>query len=79
MEVYQAPCEAEAAIDNDRDYLEDIKEVLERYDEFESDGELPENDTYQKHRLDLCRKCCERLIRESLGRRSAAHFEVSKR
>ena len=47
MEVYPAPCEADAAIDNDRDYLEDIHEVLERYDEFEADGQLPENDTYQ--------------------------------
>ena len=31
MEVYPAPVEADAAIDNDRDHLEDIHEVLERF------------------------------------------------
>lgn len=79
MEVYPAPCETDSAIDNDRDYLNDIQEVLERYDEFEPDGELPENDTYRKRRFDLCRNCCERFLQEPLGRRSAPQFDFSKR
>ena len=79
MEVYPAPNEADAGIDNDRDHLEDIQEVLERFDEFESDGVLPETDAYQKHRLDLCRSCCDSLMREALGRRGASQFDFSKR
>ena len=79
MEVYPAPCEAGGAIDNDRDHLEDIHEVLERFEEFDADGELPENDTYQTRRFDLCGDCCRRFLKEPLGRRTAPHFDFSKR
>jgi hypothetical protein len=79
MEVYPAACDADAAIDNDRDHLEDINEVLERYDEFEADGLLPETDTHRARRFDLCRKCCERFLQEPLGRRAAPQFDFSKR
>jgi hypothetical protein len=79
MEVYPSPVEAETAIDNDRDHLDDVREVLERYHEFEADGVLPEHDTYQKRRFDLCRACCERFLQEPLGRRTAAQFDFSKR
>jgi hypothetical protein len=78
MEVYPAPCEA-SRIDDDRDHLEDIQEVLERFDEFESDGQLPENDTYQTRRFDLCSDCCRRFLKEPLGRRHAPQFDFSKR
>ncbi len=79
MEVYPAPCEASGAIDNDREHLDDIHEILERIDEFEADGELPENDTYQTRRFDLCGACCRRFLKEPLGRRAAPQFDFSKR
>lgn len=79
MEVYPTPCNAGAGIDDDRDHLEDIQEVLERFDEFESDGVLPENDTYRQRRFHLCRTCCERFAKEPLGRRTAPKFDFSKR
>jgi hypothetical protein len=79
MEVYPAPCATGAAIDNDRDHLEDIQEVLDRFQEFDADGELPENDTYQTRRFDLCGNCCRRFLKEPLGRRSAPKFDFSKR
>jgi hypothetical protein len=79
MEVYPAPCETDAAVDNDRDYLEDIHEVLERFDEFEADGELPENDTYRQRRFDLCRQCCQQFLQQPLGRRGTPQFDFSKR
>jgi hypothetical protein len=79
MEVYPAPCKAGAAIDNDRDHLEDIHEVLDRFQEFDADGELPENDTYKTRRFDLCSACCRRFLNEPLGRRAAPHFNFSKR
>jgi hypothetical protein len=79
MEVYPAPSEADAGIDNDRDHLEEIQEVLERFDEFEADGLLPENDSYRQCRFHLCRACCERFAQEPLGRRTAPQFDFSKR
>ena len=79
MEVYPAPCESDTQIDSDRDYLEDIHEVLERFEEFEPDGMLPEGDSYRKRRFDLCRDCCEQFLQEPLGRRAAAQFNFSKR
>jgi len=78
MEVYPTPCEADAVIDSDRDYLEDIHEVLERFEEFESEGQLPEYDMYRKYRFDLCRECCKRFLKEPLGRRPAPKFDFSK-
>lgn len=78
MEMYPTPCDTNSAIDNDRDYLEDIQEVLQRYDEFEADGELPENDTYHKYHLDLCRACCERFL-QPITRKNAPQFDFSKR
>ena len=77
MEVYPMPSEANSAIDNDRDYLEDIQEILQRYHEFEADGELPEHDTYSKLQLDLCRNCCERFM-QPLGRNKERQLDFSK-
>ena len=79
MEVYPAPAESSGATDEDRDHLGDINEVLERFDEFEPDGQLPESDTYQSRRFDLCGECCKRFLREPLGRSAAPHFNFSKR
>jgi hypothetical protein len=79
MEVYPAPCQAGAEIDNDRDHLEDIHEVLERFEEFDADGELPESDTYKTRRYDLCADCCRKFLHEPLGRRGAPKFDFSKR
>jgi hypothetical protein len=78
MEVYPAPVQSDVAMDEDRDHLEDIHEVLERYDEFDADGQLPVADTYQTRRFDLCSECCKQFLKEPLGRR-AAHLDFSKR
>jgi hypothetical protein len=79
MEVYPAPTETDAAIDSDRDYLDEIQEVLERLDEFEADGLLPEGDTFRQRRFKLCQTCCERFAQEPLGRRLTPQFDFSKR
>jgi hypothetical protein len=79
MEVYPAPAEAETTVDDDRDHLEDIHEVLERFEEFDADGRLPVTDTYQSRRFDLCSECCKRFLQEPLGRREAPQFDFSKR
>lgn len=79
MEVYAAPGEADATIDGDCDYLEDIHEILERLDDSDPDDRQLSTDTYQKHRFDLCRECCQRFLQDPLGRRPAQHFDFSKR
>jgi hypothetical protein len=79
MEVYPAPVEATAGIDGDRDHLGDIHEVLERIEEFDADGQLPVNDTYQTRRFDLCSECCKQFLKEPLGRGAAQQFDFSKR
>ena len=79
MEVYPAAIASSAANDDDRDHLEDIHEVLERFEEFEPDGMLPENDAYQSRRFDLCSACCQRFLQEPLGRRAKPQFDFSKR
>jgi len=78
MEVYAAPAPNEGAIDDDRDHLEDFQEVLERYDEFDADGQLLGNDNYRKKRFDLCNDCCKRFMQDPLGRRSVQRYELSK-
>lgn len=78
MEVYPAPSEARR-VDDDRDHLEDVQEILERFEEFDADGRLPENDSYQTRRFELCSECCRRFLKEPLGRRHAPQFDFSKR
>jgi hypothetical protein len=79
MEVYPAPAETEAAIDDDRDHLNDIREVLERFEEFDADGQLPVADNYQTRRFDLCGECCKQFLKQPLGRSTAPQFDFSKR
>jgi hypothetical protein len=79
MEVYPAPVEADAAIDSDRDHLEDIHEVLERFEEFDADGRLPVADTYHTRRFELCSECCKQFLKEPLARSATPQFDFSKR
>ena len=79
MEVYPAPADSPSAIDDDRDHLEDIQEVLERFQEFDADGQLPVADTYQTRRFDLCGDCCKRFLKQPLPRTVATQFNFSKR
>ena len=79
MEVYPAPAPASAAIEDDRDHLEDIQEVLERLQEFDADGQLPAADTYQTRRFDLCSDCCKLFLKQPLPRTVAPQFKFSNR
>lgn len=79
MEIYAAPGEDDSSRDDDRDYLEDIHEILERLDDSDPDDRELSADTYQKRRYDLCRDCCQRFLQDPLGRRPAQKFDFSKR
>ena len=79
MEVYPAPAETDAAIDNDRDHLEDIHEVLERFEEFDADGQLARNRHVSNPPLRSVQRCCKQFLKQPLGRSAAPQFDFSKR
>ncbi|QDU55740.1 hypothetical protein [Aeoliella mucimassa] len=63
MEVFAAVDGVESAMDDDRDYLQEIEDILNRDGSEELDEEV-----YQQARFDLCSECRERFIRNPLGR-----------
>jgi hypothetical protein len=74
LEVYAAfdPLE----LDDDRDNLQEIHEILERMDD--SDGQEIGDDVYEQMRFDLCPECRKRFLKNPLGRRAAEQFDFSK-
>jgi hypothetical protein len=78
MEVYAAMGEGPAAMDGDRDHLEEIHEILEGLDELESSDPQLGEEVYQQLRFDLCSECRQKFLRDPLGRRLAAQLDFSK-
>ncbi len=62
--------------DDDRDYLLEIHEILERAD----DDETPEvvGDTHQQRQFDLCPECFDRFNRDPFGRNMASRLHFSQ-
>ena len=76
LEVYAAmePID-EDDVEDDRDNLLEIHEILERS---EADGsELVGPDVYQKRRFDLCPACYRKFIKNPLSAEPVAHFNFS--
>lgn len=74
VQAMMEPCEAE--VEDDRDHLLEIQEILERMDD-----QLDENigeEIYQRRRFDLCPKCYRKYIKNPLGRDSMAQLTFSK-
>lgn len=63
-------------LDDDRDQLLEVQEILERLDDSEDDqvGE----DVYQQMRFDLCPKCTRKFRKNPLGRELSKQFDFSK-
>lgn len=76
MEVYAALDGASVPIDDDRDHLEEIQEILECLDD--EGGESVGEDLYQQLRFDLCSECRKRFLLDPLGRRVAQQLDFSK-
>ena len=55
----------EEEIEDDRDHLLEIQEMLERIED--SDTELIAEDVYQKRRYDLCPECYRKYIKNPVG------------
>ena len=62
--------------DDDRDYLQEIQDILERLEDAESDQIGDE--VLQQIRLDLCPDCRKHFLNRLLARESAKLFDFSK-
>jgi hypothetical protein len=78
MEVYAALGDGPADIDNDRDHLAEIHDILERMDDLDSTEQPLGEDVYQQLRFDLCSECRKKFLRDPLGRRLAGKLDFSK-
>jgi hypothetical protein len=77
MEVYAAfeqnPFQE---IDNDRDHLHEIQDILERADDLNDDAVAPE--VYDQMRFDLCSECRKKFVKHPLGRELTELVAFSK-
>lgn len=76
LEVYAAFDPAEDEVDEDRDHLQELHEILERSEIAES-PEIGE-EVYQQLRFDLCPECRKRFVKNPLGRKHAEQFDFSQ-
>lgn len=77
MEVYAALDDAGTPIDDDRDHLQEIHDVLERLDDLDIENDELGDDVYQQLRFDLCSECRKKFLKDPLGRR-IAQLDFSK-
>ena len=67
IEIYAA-FDPMALEEDDRDHLQEIRDILERSEDAESDQ--IGDDVYQQLRFDLCPECRKRFLKNPLGRES---------
>lgn len=75
MEIFAAVDAGDPEGEDDRDYLQEIEDILDR-DSDGDDSELSE-DLYQQARFDLCEDCRRKFLRDPLGRTSVAGLGFS--
>lgn len=77
LEVYAAmePIDVDD-VEDDRDHLLEVHEILERMDD--ADSEEVGEEVYQKRRYDLCPECHKRFARDPFGRDLASHLDFSE-
>ena len=62
-------------VDDDRDHLLEIQEILERLEDGE--GDAVGEDIYQRRRYNLCADCHRRFIENPLGAAASVHLPFS--
>jgi hypothetical protein len=76
MEVYAAfDPSAMNELDDDRDHLQEIQELLQRSDV--ADPQIS-GDVYEQLRFDLCTDCRKKFVKNPLGRSASKQFDFSK-
>jgi hypothetical protein len=77
MEVYAAFDQSPfAELDDDRDNLQEIQEILQRAEDADDDAVGPE--VYEQLRFDLCSNCRKKFVKHPLGRELADLVEFSE-
>lgn len=77
LEVQAAmDCGLDAEVDEDRDHLLELDEILERLDDAQSEAICDE--VYQRNRFDLCAGCYREFIKNPLGRERPASLNFSQ-
>ena len=66
VEVYASLDPVEDELDDDRDHLQEIQDILERMDEDEC--QQIGDEVYHQARYDLCDQCRNRYVKNPLGR-----------
>ena len=75
MEVYASLDPSDNGLDDDRDHLQEIQDILERIEDAEDDQ--IGDDVYSTMRYDLCRECRAKFLRNPLGQSQLAQFDFS--
>lgn len=63
-------------LDDDRDQLLEVQEILERLESAEDDH--IGDDVFQQMRFDLCPKCARKFRKNPLGKELSKQFDFSK-
>ncbi len=76
LEVYAALDPVDEEVNDDRDHLQEIQDILETLDD---EDERPDNDDFYHHvRFDLCSECRQRFVKNPLGRAMAQQLDFSQ-
>ena len=77
MEVYAAMDTGDSDdCEDDRDYLAEVQEIIQRGDDVESDR--IGDDIYQQLRFDLCPECRRKFLKNPIVRETAIQFDFSE-
>jgi len=75
IQAAMEPLEADD-LEDDRDHLLEVQEILERLDDV--DSEAISDELYQRYRYDLCSDCYREFIKNPVGYEGRAHFGFSQ-
>jgi hypothetical protein len=78
IEVRPAEKRENVPIDDDRDYLNEFDEILERYEEFDENGPYLGDGNYLRKKAHLCSQCGQRYLQAPLGQQLPQRYELSK-
>ncbi len=77
MEVYAALDPAMDEVDDDRDGLQEVQEMLHRIEDCSTE-DVADDDVYQQLRFDLCPECRKKFLKAPLGREALKQFDFSQ-
>ncbi len=78
IEVYAALDPAMDELDDDRDGLQEVQDMMQRIEDCDSDDQVADEDVYQQLRFDLCPECRKKFLKAPLGREALKQFDFSQ-